>query len=85
MSKPIFKREYVYKLIDGERDYQEEVQSQWDDSKWNANDWVTFIERYIKDVRDYTGNPEAQMAAIRKIGALAVVAMEYNETPEREL
>ena len=46
MNKPIFDRDYVYKLIDGERDYQEKKWSEnYDDGAWTPNDWVIFMDR----------------------------------------
>lgn len=71
----------VYKLIDNERDYQKHKWSQvYDDEDWTPNDWLTFIERYVQEGRDHTGDELQQMDAIRKIAALAVAAMEYNPT-----
>jgi hypothetical protein len=77
-------REAVYKLIDGERDYQDE---KWynmvDDSQWSVNDWLVFIERYLYEARELTGNDGLMMDNIRKIAGLAVAAMEHNKTPSR--
>jgi hypothetical protein len=82
-------RKAVYKLIDGERDYQDEV---WDDmdSQWTPAEWLSFIEEYVGKAKDaLLGCPTVaigrsnQMAVIRKIAGLAVVAMENNDTPER--
>ena len=82
--KTKFDREYVYKLIDGERDYQESKWSpDYDDSKWAINDWIVFIERYIAEAKNTTGHRAFQMDAMRKIGALAVAAMEHYETLPR--
>lgn len=78
-------RQQVYDLIDKERDYQiERWTGEFDDSQWAINDWLVFIERYIKKARDYTGFPVGQMNEIRKIAALAVAAMEYNHTLARK-
>jgi hypothetical protein len=84
-------REKVFEIISAERDYQDDFWSEFDDSEWHPADWLNFIKRYIrhaeegtygaKDLNDYKRH---QMEQIRKIGALAVAAMEYNETPERE-
>jgi hypothetical protein len=77
-------RKDVYALIDGERDYQNtKWNDDYDDSQWAVGDWLTFIERYIFEARDVTGHPELMMDSIRKIGALAVAAMEYNDTNPR--
>lgn len=85
-------RSEVYKLIDGEREYQ--------NSKWNAEttasngihspeEWFMYIEDYVneakhclsrKSVKD--GYPEA-MNIMRKVAAMAVCAMEQIETDPR--
>lgn len=87
------KREEVYKLIDGERDYQEK--------KWNsmttsssglhsAGEWLTFIQDYLTEAMHITSrNPEPEatkrvMNNIRKITAMGVAAMEQIETPPRK-
>lgn len=76
-------RQDVYTLIDGEREYQDLKWANFDDSKWSINDWLVFIERYIFEARDVTGSPMLQMDNMRKIAALAIAAMEYNETNPR--
>jgi hypothetical protein len=87
------KREEVYKIIDGERDYQEK--------KWNsittsskgvhsAGEWLTFIQDYLTEAMHITSRnsePEATkmvMENIRKITAMGVAAMEQIETPPRK-
>jgi hypothetical protein len=76
-------RSEVYTLIDGERRYQDKRWSDgFDDDAWGINDWIVFIERYIQEAKDRTGYPN-QMNSVRKIAALAVAAMEYNETEGR--
>lgn len=79
----VMSRQDVFALIDGERDYQDYIQADWDDSSWSINDWVIFIERYIQQCKNHTGNRKDQMDSIRKIGALAIAAMEYNYTEKR--
>ena len=86
------KREDVYKLIDGERDFQ--------DLRWNASttisggihtpdEWVLYMEDYLAEARKYcsresanTGRPKA-MEIIRKVTAMGVCAMEQNDTAPR--
>ena len=86
------KREDVYKLIDGEREYQ--------NSKWNPDtttsggqhtpcDWLVYIQDYLTEaIHMASRNPDPQattmvMNNIRKITAMGVAAMEQNETPPR--
>lgn len=86
------RRSDVYKLIDGERAYQ--------DSKWNAlttqtsglhtpDEWVLYMIDYLTEALHIlsresanTGRPKA-MEIIRKVTAMGVSAMEQNETKGR--
>lgn len=87
------KRKDVYKLIDSERDYQDE--------RWNYGttesggvhtspcDWLVFMQDYLTDaihVISRNGNPiaiDGAMENIRKITAMGVAAMEQIETKPR--
>lgn len=90
-------RAEVYKLIDGERDYQDE--------KWGAtlsnnrspgpdgkpgdrsiDEMVLYIQGYADDatrLASHYANPQETMAAIRKVAALCVKAMEQHGAPPR--
>ncbi len=82
-------RTEVYKLIDGERDYQE---WRWTDSETPDEDkppieWLSYI-RYHADrceISNYELGKEAAMEEIRKIAALAVRAMEIHGCPARQI
>jgi hypothetical protein len=77
------KRPDVYKLIDGERDYQDKKWGgEFDDKEWSGGDWIIFIERYVAEAKSKIGYPDV-MDSVRKIAALAVACMEYNETKPR--
>jgi hypothetical protein len=85
-------RKDVYKLIDGERDYQ--------DSRWNSEttasegrhspeEWVLYMEEYLDDAKHILSKnsvdasyPKA-MEIIRKVTAMGVCAMEQIETSPR--
>lgn len=86
------KREEVYKLIDGEREYQ--------NIKWSENttdsrsihkpyEWLVFMQDYLTEafhVASRNPEPQAQIDAmdiIRKITAMGVCAMEQNVCPPR--
>lgn len=86
------KRNEVYKLIDGERDYQDKV--------WNENttaskgqhspeEWLMYIEDYINEAKHIVSRKSvrdsypAVMSIVRKIAAMSVCAMEQHDTPER--
>jgi hypothetical protein len=87
------KREDVYKLIDGERDYQNK---RWDDvipsgtHTHTPEEWIVYMEDYLSEAKHILSRNEAPgcyfaaMAIIRKVTAMGVAAMEQNETPTRE-
>jgi 5-bromo-4-chloroindolyl phosphate hydrolysis protein len=88
------KRTDVYKLIDGERDYQDE--------KWNENttetnghhytpeEWIIYMEDYLAEAKHSLSREAKPMSynkamdCIRKVTALGVAAMEHIETPPRK-
>ncbi|MCI0351536.1 MAG: hypothetical protein L0Z53_19100 [Acidobacteriales bacterium] len=85
-------RAEVYKLIDGERDYQ-------DANKGNARsdlarsysvaEWLNMIATYLRKAQDAWSGPHPEgidlaKHNVRKIAALAVVCMEQNGAPPRE-
>jgi hypothetical protein len=87
-------RDEVYELINVERAYQDKFWGdKYDDSKWSPAEWLNFIERYVESAKG-AGTYAAtnldeyrayQMVALRKIAALAVAAMENNDTPARTM
>ncbi len=83
----------VYRLIDGERSYQ--------DQKWNADTtisggthgieaWYVFIEDYINEAKHILARLPKQigdvraMEIMRKVAAMAVCAMEQHDTLPRQ-
>ena len=85
MKQAVLTREEVYKLIDGERDYQ--------DSKWNeqttttggnhsATEWLAYMEDYIAEAKHALARGASQdstpvaMNIMRKVVAMGVCAME---------
>ena len=83
------KREDVYKLIDGERDYQD---LRWvdgchiSDAETPVANWVLYIREHLGRASDqiYWLDESAALEDIRKIAALAVACMEYNDTKARK-
>jgi len=88
------KREDVYKLIDGERDYQ--------NKRWNREttvsegyhqspeEWIMYMEDYLAEAKHILSreptqfaNPQA-MEIIRKVTAMGVSAMEQIDTVPRK-
>lgn len=79
-------RNDVYKLIDGERDYQE---SKWDGSKHTPAEWIVYMENYLNEAKHFLSReadsiaiPKA-MEIIRKVTAMGVAAMEQIDTNPR--
>jgi len=85
----IMKREDVYKLIDGERDYQDKMGSDRTDGSDKAvGDYLTLLRSlcYKADMAYYdnAGNNSA-LDNIRKLAAVAVRCMERYDTPARQV
>ena len=87
------KREDVYKLIDGERNYQDE---RWKDDTMPSGthvhtpeEWIVYMEDYLAEAKHICSRNEAPacyvqaMAIIRKVTAMGVAAMVQIETPPR--
>jgi hypothetical protein len=87
-------RNEVYKLIDGERDYQNNkwpqgnAEAGWRHSK--PEEWIVYMEDYLLEAKHIlsredriVANPKA-MAIVRKIAAMCVNAMEHIDTPPRQ-
>jgi len=86
------KRNDVYKLIDGERDYQDELPAsrtlKYDNGSCHTvGDYVTMLSHYTnKAVEEWTLNPgdDAALNIMRKIAGIAVHCMEDHGAPERK-
>lgn len=77
-------------LILGERDYQNKKWGEIDQHPHPLEAWVMYIDQYVGEAKkaltyatDETLRNEAK-AAIRKIGALALAAIENHGAPPRE-
>jgi hypothetical protein len=87
-------RQDVYKLIDGERDYQ--------DTRWTSEtttsggihsveEWIVFMEDYLTEAKHILSRKSKQdadpqaMEIIRKVVAMGVCAMEQHDTRPREM
>jgi len=83
-------RNDVYDLVDGERDHQlkrhEKHEVQHRDEDHSVADWITYMEHHIGLAKlwVYHLNMDNALREVRKITALGVACMEYNETPPRE-
>jgi len=80
-------REDVFKLINGERNYQDlDVHNVGhDDSKYSVADWIIFMEKHIQLAKEavYMLDESIALEQIRKTTALGVACMEHNETKPR--
>lgn len=85
------KREEVYKLIDGEREYQlqrhEIVSAKFPhrDEDHHVADWIIYMEAQLQEAKVgvYAFAMTKALSHIRKATALGVACMEYNDTPPR--
>ena len=81
------KREDVYKLIDGERYYQDTQPLRPEgDAVTPVANWILYIQQHLGRASDqiYWLDEAAALEDIRKIAALAVACMEYNDTKARK-
>ena len=82
------KREDVYSLIDGERDYQEAM-PQHQDKMQQANTsvaaWGVYMLEHLNraNLAIYNLDEIKALEQIRKVTALGVACMEHNDTPAR--
>lgn len=80
------KREEVYELINGERDYQDK---KWGgpehDKRHSLGDFLLYMRYYLSEAEVCYGTDSYEYTAdnVRKVAALAVAAMEQFETPPR--
>lgn len=77
------KREEVYAVIDGERDYQD---MRWPGHKHSVTEFLVFIDHYVKRGMTAVSTQDGERGAfgdIRKIAALAVACMEENGAEAR--
>ena len=82
------KRKDVYKLIDEEREYQDE---KWGEDKQNSIEaWLVYIEDYLNAAKhsitrstDIVTYGKAK-CNIRKIAAMAICAMEQHDIMSRD-
>lgn len=89
----IMKREEVYKLINGERDYQDQLTDirNWTEKERNpaqsVGDFLTLLDVYVQraqvEYADKAGNISA-LDVIRKVAGIAVFCMELHGAPERK-
>ena len=88
-------RSEVYRLIDGEREYQQYWDRERKDFNLSERDeslpveaWILWMEDYLQQARRAATienrDKTVALETIRKVAALAVACMEFNETPPRK-
>lgn len=84
------KRKEVYRIIDGERDYQDK---KWGGKKHDEantiSDWIYYMESCLEDAKGYYVADEIPQEAVldelRQVVALGIACMEVLGVPERIL
>lgn len=85
-------RQQVYELIDGERDYQNwrwNATTTYSEGKHSPEEWFMYIEDYVNEAKHILSRENIQQAypkamdIMRKVAAMAVNAMEQNDTKPR--
>ena len=82
------RRKKVYRLIDGEREYQEAM-PQHQDKMQQANTsvaaWIIYMKKQLVKAEDriYYLDEKGALALVRKCTAVGVACMEHNDTPAR--
>lgn len=80
------KREDVYKVIDGERNYQDSKWGRQTDLSKRTENFIIYMQAYLNQaVNDITFNKGDQKAldSLRKVVGLGVACFEINGVPER--
>jgi len=85
-------RQEVYRILDGERDYQNTVRKEnekdtREDYEKSIADFVIYMEHTLNKAKTsiYTLDDEEALAMIRKVTALGVAAGESFGFPERKM
>jgi hypothetical protein len=84
------KREEVYKVIDGERDYQDSL---WHTDEGHSNplqpgEFLVLLSVYLRKAQEeWTVEPKPEintLHAVRKVAGIAVNCLEQHSAPKRE-
>ena len=87
-------RKDVYKLIDGERDYQNikwNSETTTSDGIHSVEEWIVYIEDYLDQAKHVLARESKQIAdtiamdIMRKVAAMAVCAIEQHGTSARDI
>lgn len=76
------KRNEVYRIIDGERVYQ---QAQGQPDSHTADEWLLIMDYYMNQAwNEGEDTDDDRLASIRKVVAVGVAALEQHGCPPRE-
>ena len=78
-------RNEIYKIIDGERDYQDAI---WDGHKHEVSTYILYMEHHLQQARLFattTNSDEGALKYLRNVVALGVACFEEHGVPERSL
>ena len=88
MGRVVTDRAAVYSVIDGERDYQNELgPDRTDSSQKSVGDFLSLMRSYLNDAdKAFATNPGTvpTLHEIRKVTALGVRCLEEHGAPPRE-
>ena len=80
------KREDVYKVLDGERDYQDSKWGVQTDQGKRTENFIVYMQAYLNQaVNDITFNKgdEKALDTLRKVVGLGIACFEINGVPKR--
>lgn len=77
-------RQDVYRVIDGEREYQDEKWGTVEQNPHTVTDWLFIINHYWCKATDARISDEERLREIRKIVAVGVAALEQYGASPRE-
>ena len=90
INNTTMERKEVYKLIDGERYYQNTVRIENEgdtrsDEEKCVGEFIIYMENKLNEAKDnvYKLDIKGALESIRKVTALGVAAMESHDTPAR--
>lgn len=81
-------RQKVYELINGERQYQEDLPQHQDKIQQQNTpvaSWIIYMKHLLCKAEEqiYFMNVKGALEYVRKCTAVGIACMEHNETPER--
>lgn len=84
---PFFKRQEVYRVIDGERDHQDKKWGSIEKHPHEVGSWILIMESLLDDARKGWQSAQGNTAAldeIRKVVSVGVACIEQHGCPSRE-